>query len=321
MIPQAKCNMNCAYCLSGHEVPRETESIELNEEAVLKVIGKSKLDKISIWGGEPFYNFERFDEAVKFSKKHFPNALVFTVTNGSLLTNEIVDYLISNDIHLAISHDGPAQYIRGNDFLKDEEYLKLIRRLEGRFSFNSVVHKYNCDLEKIHDYFFDLQTKLGIQLAWNFELYELMGDSGIPYLLDNEECFQTFGNSLNALLTKMLEGSNLAISSLYPSMDYIAKTYDGYVSGDDVRCGANTRLTIDFEGTQYYCQVSAERNIPLSQSLIEPKNMACNLCSVNKYCRSICVQTSSDYRARLCPMYKIFFTAIVGFLLEMQQKG
>jgi uncharacterized protein len=37
------------------------------------------------------------------------------ITNGSILSDEIIDWLMMLDFAVAISHDGPGQSVRGPD--------------------------------------------------------------------------------------------------------------------------------------------------------------------------------------------------------------
>ena len=80
-------------------------------EYIFKIIkGRNKKEfALSFYGGEPLLNFENIKRIVDFSKKLFNGwKLTFSITtNGTLINNEIIDFLISNDFQILISIDGP----------------------------------------------------------------------------------------------------------------------------------------------------------------------------------------------------------------------
>jgi hypothetical protein len=97
------------------------DNLEFSEEKGLK---------IEFWGGEPFVYWKTFKplaEAIakKFSEwKQPPKFSV--ITNGSLLTEDICAWLYAMGFSVAISHDGPGQYVRGPDPFDDPEAKKRI---------------------------------------------------------------------------------------------------------------------------------------------------------------------------------------------------
>jgi uncharacterized protein len=83
------------------------------------------------------------------------------VTNGSLLTEEIVDFIGRYDICVTVSHDGPGQPLRGADPFDDPKVATLLRALWGerkvneRMMFNSVLTAANSDPVAIRRWFVD----------------------------------------------------------------------------------------------------------------------------------------------------------------------
>ncbi|MFR7882240.1 MAG: hypothetical protein ACLU5J_12815 [Christensenellales bacterium] len=41
-------------------------------------------------------------------KEIFPNSIYYTITNGSLLNKENINFCIENNIQISMSHDGKA---------------------------------------------------------------------------------------------------------------------------------------------------------------------------------------------------------------------
>lgn len=154
------CNFRCRYCsFSGngyfdrkHNGMRMTKSIALKSIDFLK---KNSIDlqkvRIGFYGGEPLLEFELVKEVVKYAKKIMPEKeLLFTMTtNLSLLTDEMLEFIVENNFELAVSLDGPKEY--------HDRYRRFA--IDGAGTYETV---YNL-LEEIHyafpDYF---KTKLTI---------------------------------------------------------------------------------------------------------------------------------------------------------------
>lgn len=116
MISQ-ECNMKCAYCYGdgGEYNNRGKMSLETALRAVDYLIENSHDIKLAIafLGGEPLLNFGLIKEVVKYcSMKESETGRTFSytiTTNGTLLTPEIEDFLISNQIKTQISIDGTKE--------------------------------------------------------------------------------------------------------------------------------------------------------------------------------------------------------------------
>lgn len=67
------------------------------------------LPYLAFYGGEPLLNFNMIKQSVAYAKQVFEwRSISFgTTTNGTLLTDEIVDFLVQNNFRLTISLDGP----------------------------------------------------------------------------------------------------------------------------------------------------------------------------------------------------------------------
>ena len=116
MVSQ-ECNMKCAYCYGdgGEYNNKGKMTLETAQRAVDYLIENSHDTKLAIafLGGEPLLNFELIKEVVKYCRVKEPETgrtFSYTITtNGTLLTPEIENYLISNQIKTQISIDGPKE--------------------------------------------------------------------------------------------------------------------------------------------------------------------------------------------------------------------
>lgn len=127
-----KCSGSCLYCSAASTMnynedgnkntfkfdKEKTKKRILEYTKVQEIInrGDSVELSIDIWGGNPLENFNEFKQVVEFCKnelKEFYKVTFHTSGNGlELRDDEKVKYLIDNDIHYQLSHDGLGQYIR-----------------------------------------------------------------------------------------------------------------------------------------------------------------------------------------------------------------
>ncbi len=115
------CNLRCSYCVysendftSQRTHSQKSMSFETAKKAVDFFFMHSidtKNPNISFYGGEPFLNLELIKQVVDYAKGVFEGRkLTFTTTtNGTLLTDELIDYLAENEFNLTISLDGPKE--------------------------------------------------------------------------------------------------------------------------------------------------------------------------------------------------------------------
>lgn len=112
-----QCNLRCAYCAySGiYEGNRTHSSKRMSFETAKKAIDFflqrcSSLGQVTIgfYGGEPLLEFELIKKCVAYVKKNVDGKQVTfnMTTNGTLLSDEVADYLMENDFSLMISLDG-----------------------------------------------------------------------------------------------------------------------------------------------------------------------------------------------------------------------
>lgn len=112
-----ECNMKCAYCYGdgGEYNNRGKMSLETALRAIDYLIENSLDTKLAIafLGGEPLLNFGLIKEIVKYcSIKEAETGRTFSytiTTNGTLMTPEIENFLISNHIKTQISIDGTKE--------------------------------------------------------------------------------------------------------------------------------------------------------------------------------------------------------------------
>jgi len=180
-----QCNLRCAYCAySGiYNNSRTHANAVMSFDVAKKAIDfflerNNELSKVVIgfYGGEPLLEFDLIKHCVEYSKSKVEGKEIrFNMTtNGTLLTDKVVDFLVENDFTLAISLDGSKEehdvnrkFINGQGSF--DIIMKNIKRLKERYPkygeeimFLTTINPYmdvGCTLEyfKMSDVFNDRQ--------------------------------------------------------------------------------------------------------------------------------------------------------------------
>lgn len=201
-----QCNLRCGYCAySGiYAQNRKHSSKRMNFETAKKAIDffierTSEMDKIhiSFYGGEPLLEFDLMRRCVEYAKDMVEGKeLTFGITtNGTLLTDEIVEFLSTNEFHLMISLDGSKKEHDANrKFMSGEGSFDLImenvRHIKETFPeygnkimFNTVLNpksNLSCVLE-----FFSTDDVL----ADNHIIFNSVNEDGLETELEYEESY------------------------------------------------------------------------------------------------------------------------------------
>lgn len=181
-----RCNFRCRYCtLSGHYPGLRQHSKESMSWSVIRrsldfFIPRAVADSwLLFYGGEPTLEWDLIESAVGYVRKHGGRRsdLGFTVsTNGSLLDESKIDFLMQNRGSLIVSLDGPAdihdrmrKYKNGEStFVKVIKSLALIRLRDEAWYRSHVT--INCVLTR-RDNFSEVMAF--------FSGHELLSDVGV----------------------------------------------------------------------------------------------------------------------------------------------
>lgn len=143
------CNLRCGYCIysadsnldqrshSRHHMTYETAKKALN--FYKEHSQDSDIAGISFYGGEPLLEFDLIRKVVSYAKEIFSGKHIsFAITtNATLLTEDVLDYLVENKFILTISMDGPR-----------EVHDKNRRFLDGKGSFDIVMDNLHLFYQK-----------------------------------------------------------------------------------------------------------------------------------------------------------------------------
>jgi uncharacterized protein len=158
------CNLACKYCpICGDNANTKIDHIKSMEKDVAltavdfffrhseRVRGEEKI--ISFYGGEPLLNMDVIRACVEHIKikynEYYKNIHFVISTNGTLLDDDIVSYLVDNKIGLQISLDGPEHVHNENRLFKNgtgsfETVIRNLERIQKNFKdyyYNHIIFK------------------------------------------------------------------------------------------------------------------------------------------------------------------------------------
>ena len=266
------CNFNCKYCLENYTAKSIVKPIFIVKESSLKekvdnLINKlknnlTKVNNITFWGGEPLVYLKTIKLLVPKLKELYPDVKFSTISNGSLITKEVAQYLLDNEIGLTVSHDGPtfSNYRDDKNPLEDPKVLEGLKYYKEKakekglfFGFNIVVTPDNSDLSKLHPYF---ARYFGDDVDINFE--------GIVKLSDfSKDVVKKFdSNTKKILLNNLIAfGSTVDGNHPYHSIrDYVSKLISRLVNKQLYKnsCFVTNKnaVAVDMQGNLLICHGS-----------------------------------------------------------------
>lgn len=114
------CNLKCIYCYGEHGTYGASSCPAMTEERALLTVdwlieksGNFKYLNIHFFGGEPFINFPLIKKIVEYSQRRGNESgkiFIYTVTtNGTLLDDEIINFLHKHSFKVLVSFDGDKE--------------------------------------------------------------------------------------------------------------------------------------------------------------------------------------------------------------------
>lgn len=110
-----ECNLRCKYCYVEKPGPTPIMSEEIARRAVDFILKFKDMEGfgVSFYGGEPLLNFPVIKSTIEYASKEaekrgLPEVKYHITTNGTLITDEMIDFFTAYHIDVMISIDGPA---------------------------------------------------------------------------------------------------------------------------------------------------------------------------------------------------------------------
>ena len=281
--------------------------------------------KVEFWGGEPLVYWKTLKplaEAIKVKFKDWKKKPHFSIiTNGSLLTEEIIDWLMMMDFTVAISHDGPGQSVRGPDPFDDPKqkdlilgFYRMMTRLGKGFSFNSMLNNKNQSRKAIFDWFVNLTGDPKVKLGEGSIVDAYDEDGKVNSLSTLEEHFQfrrtafsdifhSYGNigftgqlaKINNFTTNLLNQRDAKFLGQKCGMDD-EHTIAVDLRGNVITCQNVSAVEISKNGERHFGgSLDDYKNVELASVTHWRNRKECPECPVLHICQGSCMFLDKEY--------------------------
>ena len=269
------CNYECEYC-SQRFVPRAEET---NHNFIDDFIGgldawvKTPPEKIEFWGGEPLVYIKTMRPLAEAIKQKYPQSVLSFITNGSLLTEELNEWIDSMGFAVGISHDGPGQSVRGPDPLDDpirkSAILDLYRRLapKDRISFNAMMNTSNKSRVAVRDFFVQLTGDENVKIGEG-SVVDAYDEGGLSSSLDGiGEHVEFRRNSLYEIRTSLGLNVEITRTKVQNFFESIITRRPSTALGQKCGMDRSDAMAVDLKGNVMTCQnVSSNSTAPNGNS-------------------------------------------------------
>lgn len=150
-----RCNLNCKYChFHTHEKIASLVESDMNVYTILNNI-THHIDKHSIevfklgfvGNGEPLLDYDKLKGYIEHISKYLANGNIsaYTITNGTLVTREMLNFFKMHKVNVGFSIDGIPEI---HNKLRCGSYDKVIQAVELYKEVNGVYPTFNCTVGK-----------------------------------------------------------------------------------------------------------------------------------------------------------------------------
>ena len=349
------CNYSCEYC-SQRFVPRADETSRKHVEEFMRKLDENIIFseknglRIEFWGGEPFVYWKTIQPLMEALKKKFQNwnrkPVYSIISNGSLLTDEICDWIVDNLTAFCISHDGPGQFVRGEDPFQNEELKQRIINLYHRMkkerkhmSFNAMINGDNISRKGVSEWFYStIGENVSIGEGGFVDAYD---EGGISVSLKTKESFFKFRKTA---FKEIFENGDMGFSIVKTKINQCVQGILNHSPARTIsqKCGMDDENTIavDLKGNVITCQnvshvainsnnqphvggnIEEMSKVRITSSTHWSNRPDCANCPVLHVCRGSCMYASNEYWTQSCTnsysdnivFFALAFERITGYI-------
>lgn len=282
------CNLRCSYCpYSGMYNNRRHinkrlsfDTAKLAVDFYFKHSNNTLEPSIGFYGGEPLLEYDLIKQIVGYVKKNYPDKNVSfpLTTNGTLLSDDVVDFLVLNNFNLTISLDGPKTYhdknrVFGNGKGSHDLIMKNLKKIKEKYpeyynsiGFNSVAAP-NIEYERLIDFYEKNTLTKGNIYSWSI-LSDTYIDEPVKYpkdyfLLHDYEKFIAMLLSIKKTTKCDISASALQWKGLVAERYRQLRKF-GTISADSHPGGpcvpGKNRLFMDVDGNFFPCEKVSENS-------------------------------------------------------------
>ncbi len=170
------CNLRCKYCIYSNnyddkrshgndnmtwETAKKSIDLYLNYIKEGYKMNPNRVATFSFYGGEPLLNYKILKDSVDYINENYDKEKFITfTTNGTLLDEDIINYIIDNDIVPVFSLDGNSKEHNRNRVFKDDvgsfdvvynNILEYYKKSNKR-AFVNIVFDWKTNLDDVSNF-------------------------------------------------------------------------------------------------------------------------------------------------------------------------
>lgn len=258
-----ECNLKCKYCYvnkNGHFC--ETFDVDIFISFMSKLysfLGETRVFSVVIHGGEPFTKYNILSEVVVKLKRISNDIRISIQTNGTILSDDMLEFICNNDLSVGVSLDGVTETMNNNRLFGSglpsvNNVLSNISKLvEAKINFGVLTVITNKNILGVLQ-MFDSLTEAGVN---NFVFNALLGGD-----CSNKLQYKEFKALKNIYIELACKINDLNQNKDYEqfvaerSLSQLVLNISGYESTicSCSPCAAGTQtLGIDADGLIYPC--------------------------------------------------------------------
>lgn len=336
-----KCNYSCSFCIQQQYTQQEKYPTQKEIDSTIELVSKITSEKchIEFWGGEPLVYIKLLEQLLLRLREIRPKAKFSMITNGTLLNHSILSLLLKHRVHLSISHDGFAYFLRGKDPIEDTSFVDLLQEAYHVFSknnlgfnLNCVISQYNCDLIKLDQWFHNHLTDIpyiyeGVVIAHS--------SNAIPFTKLSNRDYQLLDESIQrAVLTDQYPRIAHALSKwILLILRFLTYQLDTRKISGKCDAAKPHTLSIDMHGNILSCHnVDSSQIIGSTQDIQQQFQVQskfrhwslrpdCANCFALLSCRGNCMRNDESFHALSCPIQRQFHTSLMKATLALLYKA
>lgn len=205
----SKCNFNCSYCFEKDTYKTDYEINKNFYPYVINYLQSHRKCTAILFGGEPLIYWDKFIPIIEQVYRTNP---IVIVTNGSMLTDNILNTINKYNIILNISIDYPINNQRSFDISLNDTIMRLVSKA-NLLALSSVLNNIE-DIAKFKDY---MDKKLNRKDYNIFATYPMLEDT--PAQINPDNIIQTYKKQ--RVLNKVLPVKSLKLP-VYKTMSHIS---------------------------------------------------------------------------------------------------
>jgi uncharacterized protein len=259
LLVSQDCNLKCGYCYADHGTYR-SEKMLMNYDTAKKCIDKLLSEDydntIVFFGGEPLLNFHLIKEIYFHLSITNLNVRYIAITNGTIMNDEIKNFINDHFLNLWISLDGPRDLNdgqRSGSFKSVHDHVvETIDELHPRsypLIIKSIITKKSANqLTEIVEHI----------SALNIDFMDIKPVKDVPpeseFFMSDDD-YKLYLNNLSHILTNSIK--RLANGENVKLISYIAPILTQMITKTKMinRCAAGRELmTITADGDVYPCE-------------------------------------------------------------------